>query len=244
MAGKAALELTHVLYDAESYFSLAMALVTLSPILLMPAYASLVVFSREAVIIEMWAGQFVCEGVNLLLKRLVKQERPIEYVGNGYGFPSSHSQYMGYFATFLTCHLLFRHQFESFGHPLLDSIWRLVVHFGLVLWVFIVCYSRYHLTYHSIPQIAWGAGVGVLFGLLNYVLCEFIPYNYPDSLLGQLKRLILSSWFATSLRIRDGWVVWPDGGLNYGWEAWRSRWEAKFKGDQTFFKSQRGKKEL
>lgn len=79
--------------DAESHISLAMALVSLSPILLMvrflpvqsilklklvkPAYASLVVVTREIVVIEMWAGQWICEGVNWLLKRLVKQERPI-----------------------------------------------------------------------------------------------------------------------------------------------------------------------
>jgi len=182
--------------------------------------------TRDILIVEMWAGQFACEGANWLLKRIIKQERPIDAVGSGYGFPSSHSQYMGYFSAFLICHLTFRHRFDTFGHPLLDILFRLLVYSALLAWAGIVCYSRFHLTYHTIPQIAWGAGFGVFLGILNYVLCEFIPYHYPNSTLGQLKKLLLTSSLATSFRIRDGWSVWPDGGISHNWRSWRSRWEA------------------
>jgi hypothetical protein len=41
-----------------------------------PAYAALSVQTRELVIINMWAGQFLCEGFNWLLKRMIKQDRP------------------------------------------------------------------------------------------------------------------------------------------------------------------------
>ncbi|KAF7430930.1 hypothetical protein PC9H_006645 [Pleurotus ostreatus] len=71
------LDLTHVLYDDSSLFSLALALITLSPILLMPAYAALCVQTRELTIIVMWAGQWACEGLNWVLKRAVKQQRPV-----------------------------------------------------------------------------------------------------------------------------------------------------------------------
>jgi len=194
----------------------------------------------------MWAGQWICEGVNWLLKRLVKQERPIGHIGNGYGFPSSHSQYMGYFATFLICHLHFRHRFETFGHPMLDAMWRICVYTALLAWAGTVCYSRFHLTYHTVPQIAWGVGTGVALGLMNYMICEFIPFNYPNSLLGQWKRMLLSSWISTSLRIRDGWSVWPDGGIAYA--SWRSRWEASYalslKEVEPGLTIQKGKKDL
>lgn len=41
-----------------------------------PAYAALIVQTRELVYIEMWAGQMACEGLNWLLKETIQQERP------------------------------------------------------------------------------------------------------------------------------------------------------------------------
>lgn len=88
----ASLDLTHVLCkypgknletlshistdDANSHLSLGLALLTLSPILLMASYASLAVFTRELTIVIMWAGQLLCEASNYLLKHSYKQPRP------------------------------------------------------------------------------------------------------------------------------------------------------------------------
>jgi len=72
----ASLDLTHVIYDASSHLSLLLALLTLSPILLMPAYAVLAVQTRELTIINMWAGQLLSEVLNLVVKHIVKEERP------------------------------------------------------------------------------------------------------------------------------------------------------------------------
>lgn len=41
------------------------------------SYAALAVMTRELIIIEMWAGQLACEGFNWVLKRAIKQERPV-----------------------------------------------------------------------------------------------------------------------------------------------------------------------
>jgi len=205
----------------------------------MPAYASLAVVTREALVLEMWAGQFACEGANWLLKHIIKEERPIGHVGDGYGFPSSHSQYMGYFATFLICHLYFRHRFEPCGVLFLDRLFRLAVYSLLLLWAGAVCYSRYFLTYHTVPQIVWGASIGVLLGLSNYMFLEFIPQNHPESILGRWKRSFLSSRVATWLRIRDGWAIWADGGFAADWHSWRSRWDAHGNGPQKSSSSKR-----
>ena len=62
--------------DANSHLSLGLALLTLSPILLMASYASLAVFTRELTILIMWAGQLLCEASNYLLKHSFKQPRP------------------------------------------------------------------------------------------------------------------------------------------------------------------------
>ncbi|ETW78668.1 hypothetical protein HETIRDRAFT_440999 [Heterobasidion irregulare TC 32-1] len=126
------------------------------------SYAVLAVYTREVTIINMWAGQLLCEFLNWVVKRLVKQERPIgavcvaslksrvdiamsrfaDSVGNGYGFPSSHSQYMAFFATFLVLHLHCRHKFVSTGFWAVDVLWQAVVHFALIGWAVVVAYSR------------------------------------------------------------------------------------------------------
>ncbi|KDQ61525.1 hypothetical protein JAAARDRAFT_30973 [Jaapia argillacea MUCL 33604] len=222
---RASLDLTHVLYDSSSHVSLALALITLSPILLMASYAALAVQTRELVIINMWAGQLLCEGFNWFIKRLVKQERPPDSVGNGYGFPSSHSQYMGYFASFLICHLFFRHRFATTGYPILDQVWRLCIYTGLLAWAGIVAYSRFELTYHSPAQIMWGAGLGVAFGTSFYTLTELIPARFPNSLIGRVRAAFLQHPVTTWIHIRDGWTIYPDGGHSEEWQRWRDEWE-------------------
>ncbi len=64
-------------------------------------------------------------------------------VGKGYGFPSSHSQYMTYFATFLILHLYFRHRFATTGYWIVDKLWRIALYLALILWAGSVCYSRH-----------------------------------------------------------------------------------------------------
>ncbi|ESK96462.1 pap2 domain protein [Moniliophthora roreri MCA 2997] len=224
---QASLDLTHVLYDDNSLLSLLLALVTLSPVLLMASYAALAVQTRELLIIVMWAGQFANEGFNYVLKHIIRQDRPNDLVGNGYGFPSSHSQYMGFFSTFLICHLYYRHRFTSTGYPLVDILWRFMIYVGLISWALGVAYSRYHLKYHSPPQILWGLAIGIISGFTLYISLEVIPKRYPKSLFGRFKALLISNPVSTWLQIRDGWAVWPDGGRESEWVRWKREWEKR-----------------
>ncbi|KAI0305837.1 hypothetical protein B0F90DRAFT_1808440 [Multifurca ochricompacta] len=217
----ASLDLTHVLYDASSHFSLVMALITLSPILLMASYAALAIFMREITIINMWVGQFCCEAFNLAIKRLVKEGRPEGSVGNGYGFPSSHSQNMGYFATFLILHLHFRHTFGSSGNWIADLAFRAFIYISLITWAVVVAYSRYHLSYHSVSQILWGLSIGISFGFSFYLVTELIPARKPKTLFGRARAFLLMNPVSVWFRIRDGWAVWPDGGMEDQWQRWR-----------------------
>ena len=127
------------------------------------SYVALAVQTREFLIITMWIGQVACELLNWVIKQIIKEERPIGIsfvlqlekdaftdlfshvgsVGNGYGFLSSHSQYMAYFATFLVCHLYLRHRFLSTGYTFLDRLWRVVVYTWVLAWAGLVAYSRY-----------------------------------------------------------------------------------------------------
>lgn len=59
----------------------------------------------------MFAGQLACEAVNFVLKRMIKEERPqrIHRTGKGYGMPSSHAQFVAFWAVAMTLFLLVRH---------------------------------------------------------------------------------------------------------------------------------------
>ncbi|KAI0057433.1 hypothetical protein BV25DRAFT_1812448 [Artomyces pyxidatus] len=222
---RASLDLTHVLYDSSSHVSLLMALITLSPILLMASYAVLAVFTRELTVVHMWAGQFLCEFFNWVIKHLIKEDRPVDSVGNGYGFPSSHSQYMAYFATFLVLHLHFRHRFVSTGYWIVDQVFRIALHAAFITWAAVVAYSRYYLAYHSIAQVLWGVFIGIAFAVPFYIVTELVPTRCPDSLLGKTRLFILTNPVSTWLRVRDGWAVWPDSGTEEQWQAWQKEWK-------------------
>ncbi|RPD59023.1 PAP2-domain-containing protein [Lentinus tigrinus ALCF2SS1-7] len=222
---RAALELTYVLYDESSTSAQILALLTLSPILLNPAYAALTLWTRELVFLEMWAGQMLCEASNYVLKHVVREDRPNEDLGDGYGFPSSHSQWMGYFASFLFLHFSLRHRWVSTGFVLLDYA-RDVLLFAFILsWSAAVAFSRYYLSYHTIPQVLWGFSIGVIFGSAYYTLVELIPTKRPDSLLGRFRTTLLTNPVCAWFRLRDGWAVWSDAGTDAQYAIWREKWD-------------------
>lgn len=72
-------------------------------------------------------------------------------LAEGYGFPSSHSQYMAYFATFLICHVRFRHRFAPMGSKLMDQVLSIAVVIGLIAWAGGVAYSRW--VFSSFPRL-------------------------------------------------------------------------------------------
>ncbi|KAJ2983373.1 hypothetical protein NUW54_g10643 [Trametes sanguinea] len=203
---RAALDLTYVLYNDSSILSHALALLTLTPILLNPAYAALSVWTRELLFFEMWAGQMLCECTNYVLKHIIQEERPnsvstlllkppsvaidprafTEDLGDGYGFPSSHSQWMGYFASFLILHFSLQHRFVSTGFRVLDYVRDILLYTFIITCAGAVAFSRYYLSYHSIPQVLWGFTIGVIFGSAYYMLVEYVPRRWPGSFLGKL----------------------------------------------------------
>ncbi|KAI5288490.1 hypothetical protein KEM54_005178 [Ascosphaera aggregata] len=72
----ASLSLTHVFYDPSDPISYLCALLALVPQALCIIYVTLIYSSREIELILMFAGQMLCEGLNLLLKRIIQEERP------------------------------------------------------------------------------------------------------------------------------------------------------------------------
>lgn len=70
------LDFTHVFYDSEDKLSLAMALLSLVPQLLLVVYTTQIFSRREAETGLMFAGQIMSELANEYCKSVFKQERP------------------------------------------------------------------------------------------------------------------------------------------------------------------------
>ena len=173
-------------------------------------------------------------------------------LGDGYGFPSSHSQWMGYFASFLFLHFALRHRFVSTGFAVLDYA-RIIFLYAFILgWSCAVAFSRYvlttrlprpsasprftqhiarfrryYLSYHSGAQVCWGFGIGVAFGTTYYILLELVPTRWPNAPLGRLRAALLTHPLCAWFRLRDGWAVWADAGTEAQYLRWRAEWDAR-----------------
>lgn len=146
--------LTHILYDPAHPLSIPFTLLSLSPIFLFVSYFTLLIFDRRITVLALASGSILNEALSLVLKRILKGERPyigFGEVGDGYGMPSSHSQAaaflvawgIGYWLTLgrrsLACHT---HAVNDARAKTIAKIRRCVYLFGLVSWSLSVAYSR------------------------------------------------------------------------------------------------------
>ncbi|MCJ1460242.1 hypothetical protein MMC28_010621 [Mycoblastus sanguinarius] len=194
----ASLTLTHVHYNPDDPVSYLCAWLALVPQALCVIYVTLIWSTREIEILFMFAGQMGCEALNFLLKRLIKEERPKQMNGKGYGMPSSHAQFTAYFSISLALFLLLRHrplpppskQQLPYSHTPLTLLERFLLSFCAVIVAASVALSRIYLSYHTPLQVS----VGFLAGTVSAI-----------------------AWFGvTELARQEGWVEW-------GLESWVGR---------------------
>jgi undecaprenyl-diphosphatase len=76
------------------------------------------------------------------------------YMGGLYGFVSNHAANSAALSIYLS--LLFRNKYVTAG---------------LILWVFLLCYSRIYLGVHYPSDVLGGITVGVIIGLITYNIC-------------------------------------------------------------------------
>lgn len=155
-----------------------MAWVSLIPVFIsVGGFVSHLLFRRELQAIFFAIGLLLSQILNELVKISVQQSRPetcaLLEACDSHGWPSSHSQYMFFFATYFTL-LAFRGLGTSsrFGKLFLASLpWPSAI---------LTLYSRVYLGYHSVAQVFAGATLGLVLGLLwfwvvNSVLIDFFP---------------------------------------------------------------------
>ncbi|RDA94414.1 hypothetical protein CP533_2221 [Ophiocordyceps camponoti-saundersi (nom. inval.)] len=207
----ASLSLTHVYYDPEDVLSLLCAYLALIPQALCIVYATLLLSTREVEIGLLFAGQVGCEVLNLVLKRVFKEDRPeVRLRGKGYGMPSSHAQFLAFWSLSLSLFLLLRHRPRDkmsswpIAHRLLVSLLALALA-ALTAW------SRVYLGYHSARQVVAGSAAGFVSAVGWY------------GVTASLRRWgclawALDSYPARALRLRD--LVVCEDVCQAGWEKW------------------------
>ncbi|KAL1922461.1 uncharacterized protein VTP21DRAFT_10000 [Calcarisporiella thermophila] len=199
------LSLTHIQFVAHDSIAHVFAYVTLLPLAIIVAYASVIAARREIAPFFALVGQLANEGLNALLKQWIKQERPTQ-LAKGYGMPSSHAQFMAFFAMYIA---IYTYSFITFKH----SIWKHFIFTSLTAIAAMVSYSRIYLNYHTTEQVLIGALVGSLFAIMWNFLIEKIVR--PCGLVRWALELPIAHW----LSVRDSRDI-PDV-CAWEWENWR-----------------------
>lgn len=172
--------LTYVEYPKGDTIGKFLAVSSLAPIAIIVGFITLILFRRDLHTIMFFAGAMINEILNLLLKYIIAEPRPVLRGGlyTEYGMPSSHSQMMWFFAVYSILFLIFR--LRHISNSVMELLWKVVVAVGLVTTAGIVMYSRVYLLYHSWSQVLCGALVGILLGcgwfmLIHLVLTPLFP---------------------------------------------------------------------
>ncbi|MFS8004431.1 putative phosphatidate phosphatase [Helianthus anomalus] len=173
-----AITLTHVRYFKGDQLGHFLAWVSLVPVFIgLGGFVSHFLFRRELQGMFFALGILISNFINEVIKASVQQARPETCIMlemcDSHGWPSNHSQYMFFFATYLTL-LTYKKMGIMFRKQML-----LV---GLVVWplALLTMYSRVYLGYHTVAQVFVGAGLGVFLGglwfwVVNSLLIEFFP---------------------------------------------------------------------
>ncbi|XP_072285329.1 dolichyldiphosphatase 1-like isoform X1 [Pyxicephalus adspersus] len=159
---------THVEYPAGDVYGQLLAYLGLSPVFILVSFVTLIIFKRELHTISFLGGLVMNEGVNWLIKNIVREPRPCKgthtTITTEYGLPSSHSQFMWFFSVYSFLFLYLR-MHQTNNARFLDLLWRHVLSLCLMTAACLVSYSRVYLKYHSWSQVAYGAVVGSILAI-------------------------------------------------------------------------------
>lgn len=173
---------TYILYDPNHAMSLGLAVWSLFPILVLAFLLSWFLLTREIEPCLLAVGQVANDVVSGAFKKLVRYERPLrgrvfkEEGGLLWGMPSSHSQFMAFWATY--CALMYvwhsppkaLFNVSHIRGTLEQRIVRLLGLAVLGTTLSFVVASRLYFGYHNIFQVAVGVLLGAFLGASWYVV--------------------------------------------------------------------------
>lgn len=200
-------EFTAVLYHPDDKLGLVCAFASLVPVAILIAHLSVFLCRRTADDLFFAGGQVFCEAMNVILKLIIRQPRPITPVSNmpadSFGMPSSHAQFMGFTTVYLIVKLAASPHIPVFER-ILRAFLLLVVGIG-------VAFSRYYLWYHTGPQVTLGFFIGAVLSLAWLWFGKLI------------RRLGLWQWFLTLWPCRIMYVKDADYDVRAEYAAWKNQ---------------------
>ncbi|AMD21834.1 HFL022Wp [Eremothecium sinecaudum] len=198
---------TYVLYDPTDPISYFSCYFSLLPIAILIFYFSWFVTTREVEPAFIAVGHIINDVLNNIAKNVIKEPRPYNFgtfqrdtLRSGFGMPSAHSQFMGFFAIYLGLRIWLQWAGLKYRRKVMASV-------ALVLATLSVASSRVYLGYHNVSQVSVGVVLGMLLGS-NYFICVGFLRNSGISdwiLSWPICRwlLIKDSTFYSSTTLRD-----------------------------------------
>lgn len=189
------LSLTFVEYPKGNVFGKLLALFSLTPFVILSGFISLILFRRDLHTITFFIGVLFNEICNTVLKHILREPRPLARNTNllysEYGMPSSHSQFMWFFASYMLYFTFIRLQYAN-SKAFKEFFWKVA---GAVLCIAIACivsYSRIFLQYHTWKQVIYGALFGIIIGTIWFIIINVVltPY-FPTVISWKISELFL-----------------------------------------------------
>ncbi|KAG8231784.1 hypothetical protein J437_LFUL011884 [Ladona fulva] len=194
------LALTLVEYPQGDWLGKLLAMSSLMPFGIIAGFIALVLFRRDLHTIAFFIGTMVNELLNLILKHTICEARPLHRnaLYTEYGMPSSHSQFMWFFAVYVIYFVFWRlHHMNN--STVLENVWKTAIIVGCVSMATMVTISRVYLQYHTWKQVLSGFLVGVIFATVWFAITHlFLTPLFP----------IVASWRVSEfLMLRDTTLI-------------------------------------
>lgn len=152
-----------------------LAFSSMLPHALIVSFITLILFRRDLHTLSYLVGLVLNEGVNYVLKNTLRQGRPIfrPSLLHEYGMPSSHSQFMWFFTTYMFLFIWVRLRHIRETNTAWVWIWKTAISLACLVTSIIVAGSRIYLQYHTVSQVIVGALLGSVLGVLWFLITHF-----------------------------------------------------------------------
>ena len=132
--------------------------------------------------------------------------------GNGYGMPSSHSQFVTFFSLSLSLFLLLRHvPDKSTNQSPATHSQRIALSLLACSGAGLVAASRVYLNYHTPKQVLAGCAAGMLFGVWWFLFTSYLRRA------GWIEWAMKNQLLRTA-RMRD--LIIEEDLVEAGWQRW------------------------
>lgn len=169
------LTLTLVEYPKGDVIGKFLALISLAPFGIGSGFIALILFRRDLHTITFFLGTLLSELLNYILKHIICEARPIrrDIIHVEYGMPSSHAQFVWFFATYVIYFVYIRLQHMN-NNTIIQSLSKFLILFSTLSMAILVSISRIYLEYHTMSQVLCGALLGFLFGTFWFALTYLV----------------------------------------------------------------------